>query len=126
MRKEILAALGTAVLTAILAIPAIAANQKPVTENQKATASITKAVPGAWPAESLAGTITGVDANKRIVIIKDSNGVPFDMVVNRSTRIKSGSSDLSLRDLASDVNKRASIRFVPERSGDMARSIQIG
>ncbi len=66
-----------------------------------------------------------VDPQKRIVVVKDSSGVPFDMVVNRSTRIKAGDRELRLGDLSSDVNKKASVRFVPERHGDVAESIQM-
>ncbi len=66
-----------------------------------------------------------VNSQKRIVVVKDSSGVPFDMVVNRSTRIKAGDRELSLGDLSSDVNKKASVKFVPERPGDVAESIQM-
>ena len=58
------------------------------------------------------------------MVVKDSSGVPFDMMVNHGTRIKAGNREVRLGDLSSDVNKKASVRFVPERKGDVAESIQ--
>lgn len=114
MRKEMLLTLGTAALAAALfSIPAVAAEKT------------TNTIPYAWPPESLAGTIVNVLPDQHIVIVKDASGVPFDMVVNRSTRIESGNRKVNLGDLSSDVNRKASIRFVPQRDGDIARVIQI-
>jgi hypothetical protein len=97
MTKEMLIALGTVLCAAFLTVPAVAANEKSAAEAQKTT-----------------------------VILKDASGVPFDIVVSRSTRIMSGNRELKLNDLVPDTNRKASVRFVPERSGDVAQSIRIG
>ena len=78
-----------------------------------------------WRPETLSGNIAMVDANKRLVVVKGPDGVPFDMIVTRSTQIKSGDQTLRLSDLESRTNQNASIRFVPERRGDVAQSIEI-
>ncbi len=112
MKKRMLTAFVAVAWTALLTIPAIAADQK--------AASIP------WPAESISGTIVTVDPAKRLVIVKDASGVPFDMVASRSTRIMSGNRQLKLGDLtAAGANRKASVRFLPERGGDVARTIQI-
>jgi hypothetical protein len=122
MKTGMLITLVAVAWMALLTVPADAADQKSAAQTQKTSAKIASS---AWPAESLSGTIVTVDPAKRLVIVKDASGVPFDMVVNRSTRIMSGNRELKLGDLTSDANRKASVKFVPERGGDVARSIQI-
>jgi hypothetical protein len=117
MTTNILKAFGTVAFAALLAIPAIAA------ATQNAIAQANKSVPGAWPAESLNGTISAVDPTQHLVIVKDASGVPFDMVIGKSTRIESGQREVALKDL--QTAERVSIRFVPESRGDVARSIMV-
>ena len=66
-----------------------------------------------------------VDPAQHIVVIKDESGIPFDMVVTPATRIRFENQKLKLGDLISDVNKKVTLKFVPERRGDVARSIQV-
>ena len=66
-----------------------------------------------------------VDPARKLVVVQDLSGVPFDMVVSRSTRIKSASGTVKLSDLNSDLNRNSSIRFVPERHGDVAKTINV-
>lgn len=108
---------------AILMVPAVAATHKQAADTQKTVTG--KAIPSGWPAESLTGTIMSVDPQKRIMVLKDSSGVPFDMILSHSTRIKAGQRELKPGELASEVNKKATIKFVPERRGDIAESIQM-
>lgn len=119
-------ALGTAGCALLFAISLTAAD-KPATEAHKAEAHKTeaKATMRHWRPETLAGKIAMVDPANRLLVVKGSDGVPFDMIVTRSTRIESGSQALKLSDLASKTNQGASIHFVPERRGDVAQSIQI-
>jgi len=91
----------------LLAVPSIAAER------------------AAWPAETLSGTIASVDPGQRLLVVKDSNGVPFDIVVGSHTRIMAADQSLKLKDLDQDVNRSVSVRFVPERRGDVAQSIRI-
>ena len=80
----------------------------------------------AWPAETLSGKITIVDPGEKLVVLQTPDGVSYDMLVGAKTRILSGDQSLTLRDLAADRNRSASVKFVPEGRGDVARSIRIG
>ena len=88
-------------------------------------AANTAAARRVWPAETLSGTIMMVDPAINTVVIQTSGGVPFDMVVGRNTRIESGDRAITLQDLQRDMNKGVSVRFVPERRGDVARTIRL-
>lgn len=124
MKKMLQTALGAVACVALLMVPAVAATQNSSTEAHKTTrTAVAKGVPNAWPAESLTGTIMSVDPQNRMMVIKDSSGVPFDIMVNHGTLIKAGNREVKLGDLSSDVNKQAAIRFVPERKGDVAETI---
>jgi len=111
--KSRLSMVGAAACALLLAVPLVAAN----TTRKTAARS-------AWPAETLSGTITMVDPGLKTVVVQ-TGGVPFDMVVTGNTRIESGNRAITLRDLQQDLNKGVSIRFVPERRGDVARTIQL-
>jgi len=78
-----------------------------------------------WPAESLEGQIAMVDARRNLVVVKSPDGVPFDMLVNGKTRIRSGDQMLSINDLHKHQNRSVSLQFVPERRGDVAQSIRV-
>jgi hypothetical protein len=121
MKRKMLAVLSAAACSLLLTIP-MAAQQKS-TSNAQTTAKGTMKT--AWAPEEFTGKIMQVDAGRRLLIVKDASGVPFDMIVTRSTRIKSGDQTLKLNNLASDTSHQVSIRFVPEGRGDVARSIQL-
>lgn len=107
----------------VLATISIAA-ENPAPKAHKATAKETS-VHSMWPPETLSGKITMIDPAKNLVVVTGPHGVPFDMRVTSATRIQSGDKNLTLQDLNQDQQKAVSVRFVPERSGDMARSIQV-
>jgi len=107
---------------ALVAIPASAAEKSSTLKNTSAESAVRRA----WASEVISGKVTMVDPQQKLVVIEDSDGVPFDMVVTRKTHIESGSEAVSLRDLNQYQNKNVSIRFVPERRGDVAESIRIG
>ena len=119
MKKNILIALAAA---ALVSIPAFCATAP---TNSKVAKTSRKTTRAAWRPETLSGKISMVDPARRLVVIQDSNGVPFDMVVKRSTQIKSANGTLKLTDLNSDMNRDASIKFVPERRGDVAETIRV-
>ena len=122
MNRTFLGMLGVVACSFLLAIPLQAANPVPAKTPHNAIAASRE---NTWPAEALSGTIMTVDPAQRLVIIQTADGVPFDMVVTRSTRIEAGARELTLDQLKSDTNRNVSVRFVPERSGDIARTIQI-
>ena len=80
----------------------------------------------AWRPETLSGKISVVNADRRLVVVETPDGVPYDMVVTGKTRIKSGDQAVSLKELTQDTNKSVSVKFTPERRGDVARTIEIG
>jgi hypothetical protein len=108
----------------MLAIPLIAAD-RPATNKGKTMTTTAAKRTAAWKPESLSGTIMTVNPDQNLMVVRTSDGVPFDMVVNAKTLIKSGDRGLTLKDLTRDMNKTVSITFTPERPGDVARSIQI-
>jgi ABC-type amino acid transport substrate-binding protein len=77
-------------------------------------------------AETISGTLRMVAADKKIVVLTDSAGTPFDFKVTGVTRIKVAGKKAKLDELASQTNKAASVKFLPTRSGNVARSIEIG
>ena len=104
-----------------------AANKKTTkakASNKKPTK--TTAVRSAWPPETLSAKIATVDPDRKLVVLETPDQVTYDMVVNAKTRITSGNQALSLQSLTQDNNKTVSVRFIPERRGDVANSIQIG
>ena len=107
-KSTILASLAAALL---LSLPAISAT--------------TAQIRNSWPPETLTGKIMMVNPDQKLVVVRTANGVPFDMVVKPSTRIDQGAEKIDLPALAQDVNRPVSVRFVPERSGDIARSIEV-
>jgi len=117
---SIVAAMSCAML---LAIPLAAADKA---MPASARANHAAAVRSAWPPETLTGRITMVLPGQRLLVVVDKDGIPFDMLITRKTRIISGDRPLTLNGLASDEGQAVTIRFVPERRGDVAESIHIG
>ena len=113
-----LAVLGAVVCSLLFAVTPAAAE----TNNTSAKHS---PVPQAWPAEVLSGKIISVDPSSGRMVVKTSDGVPFDFDINSHTRIDANNKRATLKALQSDLNKGVSVKFVPESKGDIAQSIQI-
>jgi len=73
----------------------------------------------------LSGKIVAVDQAKNVIVVKTPDGTPFDFDITHHTRIKSGDHPVATKDLSTDLNKDVSVKFVPERRGDVAESIRI-
>jgi len=125
MKFSLWNAAGVAACAVLLAIAAPVSAKTATTTDRSATATASRGAREAWPAETLSGTIMAVDPAQDLVIVKGADGVPFDMDVKASTRIRSGDHQLTLKDLASDQKKNVTVHFVPERAGDIARTIQV-
>jgi len=108
----------------LLAIPVTAA-QRPNAKTGKTMASAPASVRSVWPPETLAGKITLVDPAAKLMVVEGPGGVPFDMVVTSKTRIESGNRALKLQDLTQRTNQSVSVKFIPERRGDVAESIRV-
>ena len=79
----------------------------------------------AWPPETLAGKIMMVVPAKDLVIVQGPDGVPFDLRVTPATHIEFGDHKIALKDLDQHMQKAVSVRYVPERAGDIARTIRV-
>ena len=110
-------------ISVILCVPALFAATKTTSAPVTGTAVHNAAVQR-WPAENLKGTISMVDPNMDLVVVRDSSGVPFDFKVARSTRIDQGTTREELSQLT--PNESVSVHFVPEANGDIARMIDVG
>ena len=111
--KTTLSIIAAAAGAMLMVLPASAAQKAP-------------AAPSAWAAETLSGKIVSVDQTHNMVVVKTSDGIPFDFDITRHTQIKAGSQSVATKDLSSDVNKNVSVTFKPERRGDVAESMRIG
>jgi len=76
-----------------------------------------------WSAQELNGTVSMVDPQQNLLVVCDSSGVPFDLRIRPSTRIDSGPQAVNLAQLTK--NESVSVRYIPEATGDFARSIQV-
>ena len=109
-----------------LAIPLTAANAPAADANNRKNMTAATATRSAWPPDTLSGKISMVDPDRKLVVVETPDGIPFDLVLTTRTRIKSGDRAITLKDLTGDTNKTVSVKFIPERRGDVARSIEIG
>ncbi len=76
--------------------------------------------------ETLSGTLSAVDADKKLVVVNGSNGVPYDFMVSGATKITVGGSKAKLADLSGDTSKQATVTFMAEKKrGNMARTIEV-
>lgn len=123
----------TAVSTFIsLAVPSLwaqnAAQKVPATASEAAAkAKPTKHHTAAASMETLSGTISMVDTGKRVVVVTDSNGIPFDLKVTGATHIMVSGKRAKLSDLSDATSKQASVKYRAEKqAGDIATSIEVG
>lgn len=124
MRKVRWSLLASAACAALLAVPLMAAG-KPAASAAAKDMKPAAAMRSAWPPETLSGKITIVEPNRKLMVIQAPDGTPFDMVITANTRIRSGDQTIAIKDLARDMNKTVSVNFIPERRGDVAKSIKI-
>lgn len=118
MRKSVLTALAAVAMVCPPATCATATNSKVTKTAQHSNNRM-------WRTETLSGKITMVDPALKLIVVQDSTGVPFDIKVSGSTHIKSATGMLNLSDLNSDLNRNASVKFVPESRGDIAKTIDV-
>lgn len=118
MKRHLISVLAAMSCAVLLAIPVVAAETSSKT-NHMAT------VRTDWAPETMTGRITQVEPEQHLVVVQSKDGVPFDIIVTAKTRIVSGNRTLALKDLATDQDRAVTIKFVPERRGDVAESIYI-
>jgi len=76
-------------------------------------------------AETISGTISMVETEKKLLVLVASSGVPFNFKVTGATRIKIAGKKAKLADLAAQTNKSAAVKFLPSRSGNVAQTIEV-
>jgi hypothetical protein len=73
-------------------------------------------------AESVSGTVSSVDADKHMLVVSGSDGVPYNFTVNKGTKITSGGTKAKLSDLQ---GKQVSVSFMDmKKKGDWAKSVE--
>jgi hypothetical protein len=121
----------TALVLVLFGAMTVMAQDQPAAQSQESSAPATTtkkhAKAGASyaaKAETLSGTISSVDADKHLVVVNSSDGVPYDFSVGKGTKITAGGSKAKLGDLQS--GKQVSVSFIAEKKrGNMARSIEV-
>jgi hypothetical protein len=130
MKEKTLTLVAALALVLFGAISGMAQDQ-PAAQDQSAAPAASAAKPkhhamAAAASETLSGTISAVDTDKKIVVVSGSNGVPYDFMVTGGTKITVGGSKAKLADLSGDTSKQATVTFMAEKKrGNMARSIEI-
>jgi len=130
MKTKVLTLVTTFVLLLFGAIVA-AAQDTSASQDQSAPAQSSGTEASAKPAkahhaaakgETLSGTVSSVDESKRLLVVNGSDGVPYNFMVNKGTKITSGGSKAKLGDLQ---GKQVSVNFVPmKKKGNWAKSVE--
>lgn len=125
MKKTLLSVLVLA-LFAFLGVASLAAQEaeKPAAEAAPKAAAGEKKTPWSKP-ETMSGTIAIVKGEDKLVIVTSSAGVPYDFKVTGSTKIKVGDKAGKLDDLAGATSKQATVAYLPTRTGNVAKSIEV-
>jgi len=118
MPRMLLTAGLSTILCASMALPAVTAKAASTTKTVAR-----HAIPTRWQAQQLTGTISIIEPQQDLLVVRDPTGTPFDLQVPRSTRIMEGQSRVKLSQLSK--NESVSIRFIPESRGDIARQIEV-
>jgi hypothetical protein len=89
------------------------------------TASAAKDVPFVAKTETIKATISGVDVEKKLVILKSSDGTFYNFQVSKNTAIRIGQTKAKFEDLTNQTGKEATITFRMLRTGNAAQKIEI-
>ena len=127
MKSRLSVLLTALALILLCAMTAMAQDQAAQESSAPAATTTKKAEKGgasyAAKPETLSGTVSSVDAEKNLVVVSSSDGIPYNFVVSKGTKITSGGSKAKLGDLP--AGKQVSVSFVAEKKrGNQARSIK--
>lgn len=127
MKKTLLSVLILA-LFAFLGVASLAAQEaeKPAAEAAPKATTAKKAMANWSKPETLSGSIVLVKADDKLVVVSSSAGIPYDFKVSGGTKIKVGDKAGKLDDLAGATGKQATVNYVPTRTGNVAKSIEVG
>lgn len=77
--------------------------------------------------QSLSGTISMVEAQQKVVVVTDSNGTPFNIMVGKGTKIEVSGKKGTLDDLSSQTSQQVSVKYRDRLDkGLTAVSIEVG
>ena len=76
-------------------------------------------------AETLNGTLMTLFIEQRLIVVKTTDGVPYNFKVVAATEIEIGGKKASFEDLAALINANLSVTFVPMQRGNVARKIEV-
>ncbi|HLW78850.1 MAG TPA: hypothetical protein VKU44_04540 [Terriglobia bacterium] len=124
--KRMLSVLSLALFVFLVVTPLVAQDApaagdeaaKPAKKEQKVKYDTSKP-------ETLSGTVALVKADDKLVIVTSAAGVPYDFKVTAATKIKIGDQKGKIDDLAGATNKQASVSYLPTRTGNIAKSIDV-
>ena len=124
MKKTVVSFLTLALLVFLGATWLMAQEAEKTDESAAKTANVGKKTPWSKP-ETLSGTISSVKSDEKLVVVTSSAGVPYDFKVTGATKIKVGDQKGKLDDLSGATNKQVSVAYLPTRTGNVARSIEV-
>jgi hypothetical protein len=116
MKKTLLA---LAIIVAVTLVGGAAAAQEAAPEKAEAAKPAVKA-------ETMTGTLSMVVAEKKVVVLTGSSGIPYNFKVTSSTRIKIDGKKAKFDELSGQTKKSATVKFLPLHAGNMAQSIEVG
>jgi len=123
--KKLMLTILTLVMFGVVAVAPLIAQDQAESAGSEKTAKAAKSSgnAGMWTgkAETLSGTISSVDSEKKLVAV-DSSGVSYSFKV-AGTKIMVGGKKAKLSDL--QTGAQASVTFVATRTGNTARSIEV-
>ena len=123
--KKLMLTILTLVVFGVIALAPLVAQDQPASEGGGKTAKAAKSSenPGIWSgkAETLSGTISSVDSDKKLVAV-DAGGVSYSFKA-AGAKVMVGGKKAKLSDL--QTGAQASVKFVASRTGDTARSIEV-
>jgi hypothetical protein len=99
----------------------------PATSTQNSNAAASEKAPSnavLGKKETLTGRLYMVEPAQKLVVVKDSGDIPFDITVTRHTKILVNNQTAELANLKDHVNSPVTIQFVPRDQGDFAQTIQ--
>ena len=75
--------------------------------------------------ETIQGTITTVQVDHQLLIVKSADGTFFDFQVPAATKIEIGGEKATLETLANQIGKTVAVTFRTLRTGDAALKITV-
>lgn len=76
-------------------------------------------------AENISGTVAMLESSGETITLSGSNGVPYDFRLTKHTHVTIGGKSAKPDDLKNQVNKQATIEFVPMSDGNLAKTVTV-